>query len=99
LKVLPEYVGGYGALMNDIRENMRYPKSARRLGIEGVVYISMVIDPEGNIVEPRVLRGISQDCDDVALEAVRKLKKFNPGRVKDRTVYVRFVLPIKFKLS
>lgn len=99
IEKLPEYPGGYTEMMADIRANMTYPRSARRLGIDGTVYVSMVIDKKGNVTNPYVIEGIQVQCDEVALQAVRKLKRWAPGTVHDRPVAVRVTLPIRFKLN
>jgi TonB family protein len=95
----PEYLGGYTQLVQDIRATMKYPKSARKKGIEGTVYVSFVVDTLGNALPGRVIKGIDEECDAEAMRAVSTLKKWEPGRHKGKPVFVRFVLPIKFSLK
>lgn len=95
----PEFEGGYEAMMNFIRKNMRYPASARRMGIEGTVYVSFVVSKDGSISEVQVVRGISADCDKEAMRVVSMMPPWKPGRQNGKPVFVRFVLPIKFKLN
>src|SRR5688500_8639294 len=66
----PEYPGGYDAMMNFIRANMVYPVAARRMGVEGTVYLSFVVGKTGAISDVQVLRGISKECDDEAKRVV-----------------------------
>ena len=33
----PEFQGGYEAMINFIKKNLRYPASARRMGVDGTV--------------------------------------------------------------
>jgi TonB family protein len=98
LEKMPEYPGGYQNLAYDISQNVKYPKRARRYGIEGVVYVSFVIDKEGNVINPTLLRGIDTECDEAAIYAVSKLKRWSPGLVRKKPVLVRFNLPVKFRL-
>jgi protein TonB len=95
----PEFEGGYEAMMNFIRKNMRYPASARRMGVEGTVYVSFVVSKDGSISEVQVVRGISADCDKEAMRVVSMMPPWKPGRQNGKPVFVRFVLPIKFKLN
>ena len=95
----PEYKGGYESLMKDIQANMYYPRDARRAGIEGTVYVTFVIDKEGKIVDAEVLKGIDAECDQIARRAVTKLKPWIPGMVRNKAVFVRFNLPVKFRLK
>jgi TonB family protein len=99
LENIPEYPGGLENLMRDIRANMIYPKYARKHDIEGTVYIQFLLDKSGKVVQPQVLRGIHEECDAEAMAAVSKLKRWSPGTVRGKPVYVRFVLPVKFKLN
>ncbi len=91
---MPVLLGG----ANAIYQNLRYPEIARRAGIEGRVIVQFVIDQEGNVVDPVVVRGIGGGCDEAALEAVTNLK-FSPGRQRGRPVKVRYSLPITFRLA
>ncbi|HEX8038609.1 MAG TPA: energy transducer TonB [Chryseosolibacter sp.] len=95
----PEFAGGYEAMMNFIRKNMRYPASARRMGVDGTVYVSFVVSKDGSISEVKVIRGISADCDKEAMRVVGMMPPWRPGKQNGKPVFVRFVLPIKFQLN
>lgn len=95
----PEFEGGYEAMMNFIRKNMRYPASARRMGVDGTVYVSFVVSKDGSISEVKTIRGISADCDKEAMRVVQMMPPWKPGKQNGKPVFVRFVLPIKFKLN
>jgi periplasmic protein TonB len=95
----PEFEGGYEAMMNFIRKNMRYPASARRMGIDGTVYVTFVVGKDGTINDVKVLRGISADCDKEAVRVVQMMPPWKAGRQNGKAVLVRFNLPIKFKLN
>ncbi|HET9054860.1 MAG TPA: TonB family protein [Cyclobacteriaceae bacterium] len=95
----PEFAGGYEAMMNFIQKNMRYPASARRMGVDGTVYVSFVVSKDGSISEVKTIRGISADCDKEAMRVVSMMPPWKPGKQNGKPVFVRFVLPIKFKLN
>jgi periplasmic protein TonB len=95
----PEFEGGYEAMMNFIRKNMKYPASARRMGVDGTVYVSFVVGKDGSINDVKVLRGISADCDKEAVRVVQMMPHWKPGKQNGKPVFVRFNLPIKFKLN
>ena len=91
---MPELIGG----MQAIYQHLRYPEIARKAGIEGRVVVQFIIDEQGNVVDPVVVRGIGGGCDEAAIEAVKNVK-FTPGRQRGRAVRVRYSLPITFRLS
>ena len=99
VSVMPAYDGGYRGMMQYVSGKVRYPASARRLGIEGTVFVAFVINREGKVTDVKVIKGISEDCDKEAVRVISAMKDWFPGRQNDRTVSVRMTLPIKFKLE
>lgn len=95
----PEFPGGDAARIQYLRDNIEYPTMARDAGIEGTVFVSFVVEPDGSITNVRVLRGIGGGCDEEALRVVRNMPNWHPGRQRGRAVRVRFTLPIRFTLG
>lgn len=91
---MPEVIGGQEALYSCIK----YPEIARKAGVEGRVIIQFVVDENGNVTSPQVLRGVGAGLDEEALRCVSQLK-FKPGRQRGRPVRVRFTLPVVFRLQ
>lgn len=91
---MPEPVGG----MQAIYENIRYPDVARRVGIEGRVIIQFMVDENGEVRNPQVIRGIGGGCDEAAIAAIQAVE-WTPGRQRGRAVKVQFQLPIMFRLN
>lgn len=94
-----EYPGGLDAMMKFLVKNMKYPAIARRMSVEGSVFVSFVVDKEGKISDPQVIKGISTECDQEALRVIKLMPPWKPGKQNGRAVKSRFVLPIKFKLA
>lgn len=88
----PVLIGGIAS----IQKRIIYPELALKAGIEGRVIVQFVIDKNGNVVDPVVVRGIGGGCDEEAIRAV-KTAKFRPGLQRGRPVNVRYSLPITFK--
>lgn len=88
----PQLIGGIAAVQSKIV----YPEIALKAGIEGRVIVQFVIDKEGRVNDPIVIRGIGGGCDEEALRAVKEAK-FRPGLQRGRPVSVRYTLPITFK--
>ncbi|MDV3308049.1 MAG: TonB family protein [Cyclobacteriaceae bacterium] len=95
----PEYEGGLDAMYKFLQKNLRYPAKARRMNIQGTVYLSFVVERDGSIADVQVIKGIDQECDQEAARVISAMPKWNPGKQGGRPVRVRFVLPIKFKLA
>lgn len=95
----PEFSGGYDAMMTFIKQNMRYPANARQQGIEGTVFVSFIVGADGSVTDAKVIRGISQECDEEARRVVESFPNWIPGKQSGEPVSVRFVLPLKYKLN
>jgi len=95
----PEFPGGMGAWVDYLSKNLNYPTQARRIGIEGAVYVAFVVNTDGSIQDVQVLRGIGGGCDEEALRVVSYSPKWIAGKQRGKPVKVRMRLPIKFTLS
>ena len=96
---MPTYPGGMAALMEYFKENMRYPASAKERGLQGRVTVQFVVDKDGSIKEPKVIRSIDQELDEEALRLVKSMSKWEPGRQNGEPVAVKFAVPVPFKLD
>ena len=89
----PTLVFGQRALLR----KMDYPRSARRLRIQGQVTVIFVVDEQGNVRSPRVIKGIGGGCDQEVLRVIGSAK-FNPGQHNGQAVRVRMVFSTTFRL-
>jgi TonB family protein len=94
----PEFPGGFDAMRSFIRENLKYPQAAAAEKREGVVYISFIVNEDGSIADPKVLKGIEASMDNEALRVVKMFPKWKPGEQNGLKVRTRFVMPIKYNL-
>lgn len=95
----PEPQGGMGAFYEYVSKNLKYPSQARRMGIEGKVFVQFVVNTDGSLTDVKAIKGIGAGCDEAAVEVVKKAPKWKPGKQRGRAVRVRMVLPITFKLG
>jgi periplasmic protein TonB len=96
---MPTYPGGDKALHEALYKNLRYPEEAYNNNIEGKVLIRFVISKDGSVTNVTVLRSADPALDKAALDAVKKLPKFNPGKQAGKPVNVWYTLPIVFKIQ
>jgi len=96
---MPTPIGGMSTFFNFFSKNMKYPNQARRMGIEGRVFIQFVVDKDGTLTDIKVVKGIGGGCDEEALRVMSKVAKWNPGKQRGKPVRVRTILPILFKLG
>jgi TonB family protein len=92
-------VGGMPALFDFLGKNMKYPTKAAQDQVEGVVMIEFVVQPDGQITDAVVKKGVEASLDAEALRVVQQLPAWNPGKNEGVVVRQKMVLPISFKLS
>ena len=96
---LPEFPGGQDSLFAYLERTVIYPDSALVQKISGTVYISFVVEEDGSISRVRLLRGIGGGCDEVALEAIRNMPKWEPAKLEGVPTVIGMKIPIKFSLD
>jgi len=96
---MPQPENGIQAFYQYVAENLRYPAQARRMAIEGRVYIGFVVNKDGSISHVKALKGIGAGCDAEAVRVVEASPNWVPGVQLGQKVNVKMVLPIEFKLN
>jgi len=85
-------------LMTYLGNNIKYPQLARESNIQGIVYVSFIVEANGSISNVKLARGIGGGCDDEAVRVVKDMPKWNPGKQRGKPVRVQFNLPVRFIL-
>ena len=97
----PTFPGGDNAKHEFINEKLRYPQECIDKGIQGIVWLKVVIDKKGNIVEIKVDKG-PPDGKALETEAIRiykKMPRWSPGRIKNEPVNTRITEMVRFRLK
>ena len=95
----PEFPGGMEALYKYLAQNIKYPALARDNGITGRVYVTFVVERDGSIANPKVLKDIGGGCGQEAIRVVKSMPKWTPGKQRGKAVRVQFNLPVNFNLK
>ena len=95
----PGFPGGDAAMYQYLGKNINYPSQARRMGIEGRVFVQFVVNQDGSISDVQAIKGIGAGCDEEAERVIKGMPKWKPGKQRGRAVKVRMVLPVFFKLN
>ena len=85
-------------IQRHIAKNFRYPEIAQEMGIQGRVYVSFIVDKDGNIAGIRT-RGPDKNLEKEAARIIGKLPKMVPGKQRGRPVRMPFSIPITFRLQ
>ncbi len=99
LDKMPNYKGGLTKFYKYVQQNMVYPQTARKQGIEGKVFVLFIVDEVGNILDVKTIQGIGGDCDKEAERVIKNAKNWEAGLYDNKPVKVKMILPITFKLN
>ena len=95
----PQFPGGTAAMYKFLGRGIDYPSTARRMGIEGKVFIQFVVNKDGSVSDVQVIKGIGAGCDEEAARVIKSMPKWSPGKQRGNPVKVRMFMPVNFKLS
>lgn len=96
---MPVFPGGETAMQKFIADNLKYPQSAQKTGMQGRVTIRFIVGKTGEISDVRVIRGIDPDCDAEAVRVIKTMPNWTPGKQNGIAVPVYFTLPIVYRLK
>lgn len=99
IETSPTFIGGEKARVKFLKNNVKYPEKAKKNGIQGTVYVSFVVEKDGNISNVKILRGIGGGCDEEVIRVMKLMPKWNPGKHKGKAVRVQFTMTVKFILD
>ncbi len=90
---------GIAAFYKDVGKRIVYPAPARRMGVEGKVFVEFVIERDGSLTQFQVVKGIGAGCDEEAVRVLKGEPAWIPGKQRGKPVRQRMVLPIHFVLA
>lgn len=96
---IAEYPGGMKAMMEFLSTHIQYPEEAQKAGEQGRVIVKFVIDKNGKVTSPEVVKGISPSLDQEALRVVKEMPNWIPAKNDGQAVSSYFTLPVSFTLK
>jgi TonB family protein len=81
-----------------LQQPPRYPMAMRASGMRGEVLVDFLVDIEGRVRNPYVVRSLNPSFDEPAVDAVRQWR-FEPGTVGGRPVTTHMQVPVVFTLN
>lgn len=98
-EVMPTFEGGIQNFYKFVAKNIKYPNQAKRMGVEGKVFIQFVVEKDGTLSSIQSVKGIGAGCEEEAIRVMKLVPKFKPGKQGDVRVRVQMVVPISFQLQ
>lgn len=96
---MPQFPGGEEKLRQYVASEVKYPLEAKEAGIRGMVFISFIVNKQGNVENVTVARGVHPLLDKEALRVVKAIPRWIPGTNNGKPENVSYTIPINFKLT
>ncbi|MBO4561874.1 MAG: energy transducer TonB [Bacteroidaceae bacterium] len=96
---MPEFPGGTAALMQYLQKNIKYPAICRENNIQGRVLVTFIVNKDGAVVEPEVVKSVNPSLDKEALRVISTMPKWKPGSQRGKPVRVKYTVPVNFRLN
>lgn len=96
----PEFPGGMRALMDYLKKEIRYPKKCSASGIEGRAFVRFIVDKNGKIKKVELFKSSgNQLLDKEAIRVVKKMPRWNPGKIYNKPEGMAVTMPVEFRLD
>lgn len=83
---------GFEDFYRHVGKKFRVPNMPK--GVGGKIFVKFIVDKEGRIIEPEIIKGIGYGADEEALRVVSSYTNFAPGEIRGIKVRCTFSLPI-----
>ena len=91
------------ALIDFVQRHLEYPKKARKKGIQGQIFVQFIVEKDGRVSNPKILREIGGGCGQAGIDVVLEMNRLNtpwtPGKKNNVPVRVLYTLPLTFALT
>lgn len=98
-EVMPQFPGGDAALMEFMRDNIKFPESEMNRTGKFTVVVKFVVGADGAVRDAEIIRSQGEAFDAEALRVVNLLPNFTPGTTAGKPVAVSFTLPVRFSIK
>ena len=96
---MPQFPGGNEAMNKFLSSTINYPVVAAKKQIQGRVVCQFIVSKEGQITNPKVLRGVDPLLDAEAIRVLNMMPRWIPGEQGGKAVSTKFTLPILFRVK
>jgi protein TonB len=96
---MPQFPGGADAGNSWMRRNLVYPRKAMEQGLQGTVWVTFTVLPDGTISKPKIVESANVIFNDEALRLAMLMPKWKPGKCSGAAVAVQYKLPFRFTMA
>lgn len=95
----PEYPGGLTKFYDYMSKNIKYPSEAQDKNVQGKVFLSFIVEKDGELTDVQITRGLGSGTDEEAVRVMKNSPKWNPGIASGHPVRVKYNINVNFTLN
>ncbi|WP_256002224.1 M56 family metallopeptidase [Pedobacter deserti] len=95
----PTFPGGIKEFFAFIQRTVQYPQEALQHNVHGKVYVSFIVETDGQLANIKIERKLGYGTDEEAVRLIKSSPNWEPGTKDGKPVRVKFNLPIAFNLA
>jgi periplasmic protein TonB len=99
VEIESEFPGGQKGWINYLVKNLRYPDRAINLKKQGQVVIQFIVDKEGKVIQPEIIRSVEYSLDREAMRLIKESPRWVPAVQNGKVVKSYKKQPISFRLE
>jgi len=96
---MPEFLASQSALSKFIEQNLQYPRTSLKNGVQGTVIVGFIVNEDSSLSNFHIRNGINKEIDDEALRVTKMIRRIAPGSINNQNVKVILSFPIRFDLN
>ena len=100
VEVMPKFKDqDYKQFNHWVMKNVKYPEDALKEGITGKVFVSFIINTDGDVESVKIKKSVNESLDNEVVRVVKSSPQWTPGYDGGKAVNVAMVVPVEFKLN
>jgi protein TonB len=92
----PEFPGGEEAMGDFFTQNVQVPAKAKQARVTGDVLVTATVGTDGKLVNPKIAKGLTPECNAEALRVVQLLPAWQPATRRGVPVPIMVQVPVPF---
>lgn len=95
----PGFPGGMERFYKYLSKAVKYPVEAQDKNVQGKVFLSFIVEKNGDLAEIKVERKLGAGTDEEAVRVLKASPRWIPGIYHGKAVRVKYNIPISFTLT
>jgi TonB family protein len=95
----PEFKGGMPGFYSFLARNIRYPKYAKESNKQGIVYVTFIVNNNGELSNLKIVRGLGYGLDEEVLRVLSSSPPWKPAVIFGIPEKMFFTMPVSFSLQ